>query len=191
MGEVADIIPESRPRIQKSALYRYIQIDDIADGSAQPTAMRGWQLPSRGTQRAEPGDIFVGKIWSSINKWFVASGDCDTIVVSNGLHRLRLKHDKEDYLLDILAGLNQEAYLIQARAGSTGSDGLAELSELDLLDIVLPRVMDRGARETIQYLADTLLAGHSTVANVVKELGTQARLPQVDVIPRSSHWVQV
>lgn len=191
LRDVAQIIPELGVPRDKSALYNYIEIQDIVDGIVTPNAKRGWQLPDRARHTAERGDIYVGNIWSSISKWFIAGGDCTSVVVSNGFHRLRLKPGMEDHLIDILVGLNTEAYRIQARAGATGSDGLAELSETDLLEILFPRVTNPEARAIMQQLADALLAGRSTVASVVAGLASQGQIPAIQVTPRSTNWVQV
>lgn len=191
LRDVARIIPELGVLQEKSAIYSYVEIQDIVDGVVTPTTLRGWQLPQRARHTAQQGDIYVGKIWSSVSKWFIAGGDCTSVVVSNGFHRLRLKPDKEDYLIDILVGLNTEAYRIQARADATGSDGLAELPEADLLEILFPRVTHPEARATMQQLADALLAGRSTVASVVAGLLSQGQIPAIQVTPRSTNWVQV
>jgi type I restriction enzyme M protein len=191
LRDVLDVIPPGRMPTDKRALYKYVEIQDTSDGIITPTTLRGWQLPERARHRAQRGDIFVGGVWGSVGKWFVAGGDCSTMVVTNGFLRLRLKEDKRDFLIDLIAGLNTEAYRIQARSSTTGSDGLAELSETDLLDIVLPRVVDPVARETVQELAEAMLSGRATVASVVQSLITEGRVCTADVIPRSTNWVQV
>ena len=104
---------------------------------------------------------------------------------------LWLKPEKESHLLDIIAGLNTEAYRVQARALTTGSDGLADLPEDHLYEIVLPKVTDRMARERLQAAADNLIAGLATVAKVVEDLESSGRLPAVAVSPRPSHTVLV
>ena len=71
------------------------------------------------------------------------------LAARNGFHRLRLKSGKGRYLLDLVAALNTEAYRIQARAFATGSDGLADLSEHNLLEIVLPEVTNEKTREML------------------------------------------
>jgi len=139
--------------------------------------MRGWQLPDRARHRAQAGDIYVGKVWSSVGKWFVAGQQCDDWIVTNGFHRMRLKEGMNDLLLDLIAALN--------------TDGLADLSEENLVDIVLPRVTNPTTRATLQPMVDALLAGRSTVANLVGELLAKGDLPVIDVVPRSSHVVQV
>ena len=139
--------------------------------------LRGWELPDRARHRASSGDIFVGAVWSSVSKWFIAGGHCDALLVSNGFIRLRAKPGYEAHRVDIVAGLVSESYLIQARALCTGSDGLAELAGSDSEDIVLPRVTDPSDREALQGTVDALLKGRATVSNIVMELQSAGQVP--------------
>lgn len=191
LSEVIDVIPQGKFKKENSRVYDYIEIADAMDGIVKPTPLRGWQLPDRAKHEATRGDIFVGSIWGSVGKWFVAGGDCSSVVVSNGFLRLRLKEGKKDYLPDIVAGLNTEAYRIQARAFCTGSDGLAELSELDLQEILLPRLVNVKARETMEQQTQSLLAGRSTVSSVVHGLIEAGSIQVPNVKLRSTNWVQV
>lgn len=191
LGDILDVIPVVGIPKEKSKIFRYVEIEATADGVAMPLSMRGWQLPDRARHRAQAGDIYVGKVWSSVGKWFVAGQKCDDLIVTNGFHRMRLKEGNGDLLLDLLAALNTEAYRIQARAFATGSDGLADLSEDNLVEIVLPRVTNADTRAALQPMVDALLAGRSTVANLVNDLLAKGALPVIDVMPRSSHVVQV
>jgi type I restriction enzyme M protein len=191
IGDVAEIVAEVGAVPNKSALYRYVELEDVADGVISPTERRGWELPQRARHVAESGDVFVGRIWSSVSRWFVAGGDLSHIRVSNGFHRLRLRPGKSEFLIDLVAGLNSEAYRIQARAGATGSDGLAELSDVDLSEIVLPRLLDKSARKTVREIADRLIAGRSTVQSVINVLQSEDKLPVVHLVPRRTSWVQV
>lgn len=191
LSEVVDVVPMVGAPSDRSKLYRYVDIESTADGVAMPESMRGWQLPDRGRHRASPGELFVGKVWSSVGKWFVAGQDCDDVVVTNGFHRLRLKKGKEKFLLDIVAALNTEAYRVQARAYCTGSDGLADLPDTSLVEIMLPVVTSKSARAALQPMVDALLAGRSTVASVVNGLQASGGVPAIDVPMRASHVVQV
>jgi hypothetical protein len=80
----------------------------------------------KGSMMPCKGEVFVGRIWGSVGRWFVAGGDLTGYRVSNGFHRLRLRDGKDAMILDLVVGLNTEAYRIQARSFCTGSDGLAE-----------------------------------------------------------------
>lgn len=191
LGSVATVISEVGVPNEATSLYRYVELSDVADGVVTPNVMRGWQLPDRAKHRAERGEIFVGGVWGSVGKWFVAGGDCDGLIATNGLLRLRLRPDMDDYLLDIVVGLNTEAYRIQARSCATGSDGLAELQGDDLLEVVLPRITNPAARSAMQPVVDALLEGRTTVATIVNGLAEQVQVPTVQVVPRSSNWVQV
>lgn len=156
-----------------------------------PVRCREWQLPARGRHRAEKGDIFVGGIWSSVGKWFVAGRDCNNRIVTNGMHRLRMKKDKEKLLFDLVAGLNTEAYRIQGRAYTTGSDGLADLPEDALTTIILPKVSDTAARKALQLYIDALLEGRSTMEKAVTDLIAEGKLAKIDVPVRKHHVVLV
>jgi type I restriction enzyme M protein len=191
LGDVVDVVPVVGTPGDSRKMYRYVDIEATADGVSMPSLLRGWQLPERGKHRAQPGEVFVGKVWSSVGKWFVAGADCTDMIVTNGFHRLRPKKGKEDFLLDIIVGLNTEAYRIQARAYATGSDGLADLPESSLREIILPAVTNKKTRETIRPMVDALLAGRSTVASVVSDLQAKGAIADVEVTPRSSHVVQV
>lgn len=191
LGDVAEVIEEEGTPSDPLATYRYVELQDTSDGIVTPTSRRGWELPGRARHGAAQGDIYVARIWSSIGKWFIAGGDCNGVVVSNGFHRLRLKEDKVDYLVDVLAGINTEAYRIQARSLATGSDGLADISPDDLKEILLPRIVDPRARKVMEEIADNLKAGRTTVASVVRQLLDDGRVPTATVLPRSSGWVQV
>jgi type I restriction enzyme M protein len=189
--DVIDIIPDVGAPDNQSSQFQYVEVQDVSDGAVIPTTMRGWQLPDRGKHRANPGDIFVCRIWSSINKWFMASGDCGNMIVSNGFHRLRIKPGMEDYIVDIVAALNTEAYRVQGRAFATGSDGLAELVKDDLLEIVMPRITDESARQIMQKVVHDLLAGRVTVASVIDGLIKDGKIRTAEVEPRLTNWVQV
>ncbi len=192
IGDVADVVDEIGHAKNPSGIYRYVEISNISDGVGMPVTMRGWELPERAKHGAAPGDLFVGGIWSSVDKWFVASGDCKDVRVTSGCRRLRLKKGQDAaILLDIIAGLNTETYRIQARAFCTGSDGLADLSTENLKEIVLPRIKKPTARAALQPYVDALLAGRATVASAVAGLVAEGKLPDMSVPSRSSHMVQV
>jgi type I restriction enzyme M protein len=191
LSDAVDVIPPVGVPANKSALYEYVEIQDVTDGIVSSHRKGGWELPDRAKHRAQVGDIFVGKIWGSVGKWFVAGGDCSTMIVRNGFHRLRLKPGKESYLIDIVSGLNTELYRIQARSLTTGSDGLADLGEPDLLGITLPKVADKQARENITQIAEAMRTGRISAAKIVYELQAKGHLPSTGVPERTSVFVQV
>ena len=191
LGDVLEVIPQVGRPSDKSAQFRYVEIQDTADGTSMPISMRGWELPDRAKHRAIPGDFFVGRIWSSINKWFVAGPDAKELVVTNGFHRLRMKAGKKGYFLDVIAGLNTEAYRIQARAYCTGSDGLADIPPASLAEIILPVVSDPIARKTLQPAIDALLAGRSAFSDAVRLLMVDGHIPSASETERLNRLVQV
>ena len=191
IGDAVEVVERAGGSPINEAIYHYAAIDDVSDGVAVPNTMRGWELPDRAKHEVEPGDVFVGGIWSSVAKWFVAGADCEGWRASNGFHRLRVRPDAKHLLLDLVAGLNSEAYRIQARSICTGSDGLATMSSDDLMDVVMPKIISQTARRELQPMVNALLEGRSTVAAMVVRLVEAGQIPKLGVEPRSSHVVQV
>ena len=69
MGDVLDFA-SSRFKNKPSKLYRYVEIEQIYEnfGAYEWAEHRGWNLPGRAKLLAQPGDIFVARIWSSVGK---------------------------------------------------------------------------------------------------------------------------
>lgn len=183
LGEVVDFAAEgvdsigNRQRPVASTTYNYVEIADVEVGSFRWTTRLGWELPDRARHFAEEGDIYVGGIWNSVRKWFLVGAGHHDLVVTNGMHRLRLKPGKESYLLDLVAGLCSEAYGVQMRGMARGSDGLAEISPSDAANVVLPRIKDEVVRGELQPFVDQLLGGFTTVEAKVSSLLQANRLP--------------
>ena len=192
LGDVVDVIGEAGAPDDPSGFYDYVELQDASDGLVTPKRLRGWELPDRARHTTKGGDIFVGGVWGSVSKWFVAGGDCSALMVSNGFIRLRPKPEYAEYLVDIVAGLVSETYLIQARALCTGSDGLAELASSDFGEILLPKVSDPAARHALQEIVDTLLIGRATVGSVVMGLKSAGQVhPEPTNTRKGGHVVQV
>ena len=86
------------------------------EGIYTPMEVRGWELPSRARHKTNPGDIFAGKIWGSVGKWFMAGGNTKDLVVTNGCYRLRVKEEMKALLPDLVAGTSvARAYRVQMR----------------------------------------------------------------------------
>lgn len=191
LGDVATIVPQltgAQVSARKASdVFRYVEIQDTGPGIYSTVELRGWQLPQRARHAADPGDVFVGGIWGSVTKWFVAGGD-PNLVVTNGFHRLKVKKDK---LLDVVVGLCSEAFAVQARALARGSDGLAEVTEEDLRAIVLPEITDKKVRAQLQQFVDQLIAGQVTIKATVEQLIHGGTLPFPAIPPRPSHVVLV
>ena len=192
LGDVVDVLSEVDTPDDPSGVYDYVELQDASDGLVTPKRLRGWELPDRARHYASAGDLFVGRVWGSVSKWFIAGGDCSAMLVSNGFARLRPKPDHEAYLVDIVAGLVAETYLIQARAVCTGSDGLAELSGGNLGEILLPKVTNPNARQALQAIVDALLEGRATVGSVVRGLQSAGQVhPEPSNTRKGRHVVQV
>jgi type I restriction enzyme M protein len=67
--------------------YRYVELEDITAGSFRWKTLRGWELPDRARHTANKGDIFIGSVWGSVQKWAVTGGDTTDLIVTNGCHR--------------------------------------------------------------------------------------------------------
>jgi type I restriction enzyme M protein len=159
LGDVLELASKGRPNVVPSNLYQYVEIELIGIGEYDFTEMRGWQLPGRARLLADAGDIFIPHLWGSAGKWFMAAGDCRKLIVTNGCTRLRLKEGRRAWLADIVMGLSSEAFSVQMRALSTGSDGLAEISDDDLMTIVLPRISSSQIRSQIEDKLGALVTG--------------------------------
>ena len=191
LGDVVELIEEEGVPDTPAKTFQYVESQDVSDGLVTPTRRRGWELPSRARHQALAGDIFVGGVWGSVSKWFIAGGDCSNLIASNGFKRLRLKAGCSKYLTDIVAGLVSESYLVQARALCTGSDGLAELNDGDVLKIVFPIIQDPDARVAVQGIVEALLTGRATVSSVVLQLQADGKIHPPPVNVRGSNFVQV
>jgi len=190
LGDVMDIVPENTESFEPSESYRYVEIGDVWDGGYTGTMLRGWQLPSRARHTATEGNIFIGKIWNSVNKWFMAGGKVDDLVVTNGFYRLEVKPGEEVRIPDVIAGLCSEAYKTQMRGFATGSDGLAEIIEADALNVILPILQTAEARAEAERHITMYLKGHSTLREFIGDLETNG-IEYPSVPARKSVFVQV
>jgi type I restriction enzyme M protein len=184
LADIVKVIPQGKDSAGKpirkddSADYLYVDLDNIGAGEYVSDALRGWQLPSRAKHFAEPLDLYVGAIWSSVGKWCVIEKAAPSnTVVTNGCHRIRLRDGMQDRLLDLCAFFCTEAYRTQMRALARGSDGLAEIHESDFGDVLVPLITDPSARAKVQPLVDSLTSGHSTLSETVAALVSAGTLP--------------
>ena len=193
IGHIVNFIPErmssfgNRLHFQASKVYRYVEIQDVETGAFRWTERRGWELPQRARHLAEAGDIYVGGIRNSVRKWFLVGKDSHNLVVTNGMHRMRIRLGMEDYLLDLLVGLCSEAYRVQMRGLARGADGLAEIAVEDVAQVVLPKIEDTSVREAIQPFIDQLLHGHVSLDAMVNDLLSHASLPIPRPAPQPDH----
>ena len=144
LGDLVDFIAEKqtadgkRVTVSKSALYNYVEIQDIVKGDYAAKQLRGWELPSRAKHFCEPHDIYFGSIWGSTTKWCYIPENAKDVVVTNGCFRCRMKTGKEALLTDLLAYMNSEGWAVQLRSLARGSDGLAEICEVDARNVIVP-----------------------------------------------------
>jgi type I restriction enzyme M protein len=190
-GDVVQVVPqltaEQLSSRKATDVFRYVEIQNSGPGIYSSVELRGWQLPQRARHGADPGDVYVGSIWGSVTKWFVAGAE-GNLVVTNGFHRLKVERQR---LLDVVVGLCSEAFAVQARSLARGSDGLAEVTVEDLREILLPEIADGPVRRKLQALVDQLVAGQVTLKASVEQLVHSGTLPFPAVPPRPSHVVLV
>lgn len=167
LGDLLEVVPIVRFKKDQSRVYKYVEIERIGAGEFDYVEIRGWQLPSRAKLKAKEGDIFIPHVWGCAGKWFVAAGDCKDLIVTNGCTRLSLKEDKEAFLPDLFVGLCSELFSVQVRGLATGSDGLAEIIDSDLLSIVLPK-LDSRVRARVKKHLVPMLNGESRFSKFAK-----------------------
>jgi type I restriction enzyme M protein len=191
---ICDVVPQGKSAAGTSfkkiddVVYGYIDIDNISAGEYRVTPLRGWQLPARARHVAAPLDIFVGSIWSSVTKWcLIGKKPAPRLIVTNGCHRLRLKPGMEKYLLDLCVFLCSETYATQMRALARGSDGLAEIHENDLGQVLVPLIKSTAVRNELQPFVDGLLDGTSTLKGAVQEMLSASTLKMALPLARPHH----
>ncbi len=173
LTDIVRVIPQTesasgkKVKLDKSKTYSYTEIQDIAYGDFRSTDLKGWQLPQRAKHFAEAGDIYIGGVWGSVSKWFVADRLAKDLVVTNGCYRLRVKDGKEDSLVDLVAFLCSDAYSTQMRALARGSDGLAEVHDSDLSRVLVPVITDPAIRKSVGEYLKALIEGRSTLSSAV------------------------
>ena len=196
LGDLVDFIPEKQTSngkkvsIIKSSMYYYVEIQDIVKGDYAAKEMRGWELPSRAKHFCEPHDIYFGSIWGSTSKWCYIPKNAKDVVVTNGCFRCRMKTDKQQYLTDLLAYMNSEGWAVQLRSFARGSDGLAEISELDAKKVIIP-ILSSEARKKLQPFVDNLKNGSTTINSVVRQMIMNCEVEYHEPMKRPSHIVLV
>ena len=170
IGDVLEEVEREKFVPTDSAVYRYVEIEDVRRGSYDFKELRGWQLPGRARLRADVRDVFIAHIWSCAGKWFVVPDGVDekALVVTNGCTRFRIRPEGEAMLSDLVAGLCSELFSVQLRALATGSDGLAQVAPDDILGVVIPSVQCGEKRRKLSALAADLLGGSVNFSHAVR-----------------------
>jgi type I restriction enzyme M protein len=177
IGDVLFAVPQKRFQALPSEIYHYIEIQRVSTGVFDYDELRGWQLPGRAKLRASSGDFFIAHIWGSAGTWFVAPPECSRLVVTNGFTRLRIRDGADDLVPDLIAGLCSELFCVQMRGFATGSDGLAEISDDDMLQIRLPKVGGAELRGQLQQQWESLKKGESSISKSVGRIIKAASFP--------------
>ena len=196
LKDIVNFIPEGKMpngdsvKIKKSECYEYVEIADIGFGTFTSNEYRGWALPSRAKHFAIPGDLYIGSIWGSAIKWCYIPNFTEKTIVTNGCFRCRVKEGQEEYLIDLIAYLNTEGWGVQMRASSRGSDGLAEISEDDAKNILVP-LLSEEQRNTLRPYIENLKTGGATIRSLVKSMIKEEKLSYIEPPKRPSHVVLV
>lgn len=177
LTDIFEVVPQGKASAGTSfkkkddEVYGYIDIDNISSGDYRVSAMRGWQLPKRARHPANPLDVFVGGIWSSVTKWcLIGKNASKNLVVTNGCHRLRVRPGMEKHLSDVCIFLCSEAYATQMRALARGSDGLAEIHEDDLSQVIVPMTTDAKQKAALKPFVDALIEGNASLKGAVQDM---------------------
>ena len=189
LGDVLEVVLEAEDEIAPAGVYQYVEIQQIGIGDYDHQLLRGWALPGRARLRGDTGDLFVAHVWSSAGKWFMAGGDCSSLIVTNGCTRLRVKSGRMNRLPDVVAGFCTEAFRVQMRSLARGSDGLAEVGDADLLTVVVP-VIGNSVRAAVVKRLKQLRAGEVRFGKGMMKL-TENDESYVEVQDRKSHCSQV
>lgn len=174
-------------------LYSYIEIQDIGYGEFDSIELRGWELPDRARHFAETGDVYIPKIWGSVEKWCIIGEEkAKNYVVTNECHRLRVKDGKDEYLLDIVAYLSSDSFATQMRALTRGSDGLAEITVDEVLEkIYVPKINDESVRSILKPFVKNLLTGHQNLRSTIYSILSSGKLKFPMPPKRPSHTTLV
>jgi len=97
------------------------------------------------------------------------------MIVTDGCARLRLIPGKEHLLPELAVWLCSEAFKVQFRGYTTGSDGLALVSNEDLLDFIFPlNLVDGEMHEKVTRHIALLQSGEFRFSRFVSDLIDQS-----------------
>lgn len=190
--DICEVVPQGWTGKKGALVYRYIEISDVHESSYEYAELRGWELPSRAKHKADQGDIFIGSVWGSVKKWFIAGPEASegNLIVTNGFHRLKVKPDKKHRLPDLIFALSSEFYRVQMRALATGSDGLAEVSEDELEYILIPVIKDHVIRTEIERYIEQFVESTGSLSHIAST-AVQTSLSSLSIAPRKTSFSQV
>lgn len=188
LGDVFEIATGNKFRRQPAKIYKYVEIERIGVGEYDYTEQRGWELADRAKLSGKKGDLFIAHLWSSAGKWFIAPSD--DLIVTNGCAHLRLMDGQAEHLPSILLGMCAEAFSVQIRGASTGSDGLAEISDDDLIDIRFPLIEDEAIIAAARLHYEEMLSGQERFSQFARQTISAAKGYPIPP-PRKSHGALV
>lgn len=175
LGDLLDFYDQGKDldgkqiKIQPELIYHYVELQRIGQGDYDFESMRGWMLPSRAKHFAEPGDIYIASIWSSVDKWCYIGDDTKNFIVTNGCIRCRVKLDQLHVLPDLVAFMCTEGWTSQLRSLARGSDGLAEICVEDLKTVFIPK-LNSTTRKSLEPFINRLKQGRVTLKNTINDM---------------------
>ena len=119
-GDDISISNNDNININTSKIYEYIDTGAIyKDNIKEIKNLRGWELPNRAKQKTNIDDIFIAKMYTSLNNFFYVFPKYKNVLISNGFYKIQIQ-DREK-LLCFYRFLFTKEYFIQALALTTGS----------------------------------------------------------------------
>jgi type I restriction-modification system DNA methylase subunit len=149
---LADIIT-TPTKIEKTKLYKYIDISEINTPLYGFKALYGWELPSRAKYALKKYDILVSKLEGNLS-YCVILDDNDNYIATNGVSVIRPKKRNDVYV--IFENIMSNKFKCQHNAYLTGSI-MASISDDDIEEILIDdKTIDINTTKKILETLETL-----------------------------------
>ena len=149
---LADIIT-TPTKIEKTKLYKYIDISEINTPLYGFKALYGWELPSRAKYALKKYDILVSKLEGNLS-YCVILDDNDNYIATNGVSVIRPKKINDVYV--IFENIMSNKFKCQHNAYLTGSI-MASISDDDIEEILIDdKTIDINTTKKILETLETL-----------------------------------
>jgi predicted RNA methylase len=120
-------------KIEKTKLYKYIDISEITSPMYGYKSLYGWELPSRGKYRLEKYDILVSKLEGNMS-YCVILDESENYIATNGVCVIRPKNINMLYI--IFSNIMSSGFRCQHNAYLTGSI-MASLTDEDIGEFLI------------------------------------------------------
>lgn len=148
VNKFAKIITTSS-KIEKTKLYKYIDIGEINSPLHNYKNLYGWELPSRAKCLVQKYDILVSKLEGTMS-YCVILNDFDNMIATNGVAVIR--PTSMSHLYTLFSNIMKKDFAIQHNAFVTGSI-MASLNDADVGSILVSTKEDN---ESTKKIIDTL-----------------------------------